>query len=297
MPDVTRVRDRRTGTIFEEKIFGGDTLHLLYDDRRVRWLTDHVLTGAWANRLYGRLQRSRRSARKIPDFVRTLGIDASEAELPLTDYRSLDDFFTRRLRPGARPIEPAPQRLGAAADARVLVVPEVLRQRLRVKGSEVDLDDLVGDPALAARWRGGAALIGRLAPADYHRFHFPDDGTAGPAHAVPGRLHSVHPIALAAGAPSLRNKRAITTLDSRGFGPLALIEVGALLVGTIEQHYRPGPVRRGDEKGLFRFGGSTVIVLAAAGRLRADDDLLAASADGLETLVRMGEGLATAAAP
>jgi phosphatidylserine decarboxylase len=255
-------------------------------------LTDRVLTGAAAHWIYGRLQRTRRSRRRIAGFVASLGIDLAEAERPLDAYGSLDDFFTRRLRAGARPIDPDPAHLLSPADARTLVVPRLDGACLRVKGTQIDLDELLRDAALARRYAGGAALIARLAPADYHRFHFPDDGVASPARAIGGRLHSVHPIALAAGAPSLANKRTVTLLDSRGFGPLALVEVGALCVGTIVQTYRPGTVRRGDEKGIFRFGGSTVVLLAEPGRLGFDDDLVECSREGMETLVRVGTRVA-----
>ena len=288
MSGVTHVRDRRSGVVFAEKVFGGDTLDFLYG-RHGRWLTDRVLSSPAANRVYGWLKRRPGSRAEIAGFFSSLGIDASEAEHPLDAYGSLDEFFCRKLRPGVRPIDPSPEHLVSPADARVVVIPALNGQTLPVKGTQITLAALVDDAALAERYRGGTALVARLAPADYHRFHFPDDGVASAAHEVEGRLHSVHPIALAAGAPSLQNRRSVTLLESAGFGTLVMVEVGALLVGTIVQTYRPGRVRRGDEKGTFRFGGSTVVLLAEPGRLRLDADLVSASEAGLETLVRMGE--------
>lgn len=284
------VRDRASGRIFEERVFGGEALEFLYHGRG-KPLVRLLLRRSLPNRIYGWLQRSPRSRARIADFVESLGIDADEAERPLDAYRSLDEFFTRKLRPGVRPIDPSPDHLVSPADGRLLAFAEV-GPELVVKSSRVSLAVLVGDRALSSRYVGGAALVLRLAPADYHRFHFPDDGIASAPRRLPGPLDSVHPIALAAGAPSFRNKRVVTVLDSAAFGPLLLIEVGALLVGTIVQTYRPGPVRRGDEKGYFRFGGSTVVVLAMPGRLTIDSDLLEATAAGLETLVRMGTRLA-----
>jgi phosphatidylserine decarboxylase len=290
----TRVRDRSTGQIFDERVFGGSALNFLYETRAGRLLTDRVLARELPHWIYGWLQRRPASREKVPEFVRSLGIDASEAERPLDDYRSLDDFFTRRLRPGARVFDSEPTHLCAPAEGRVLVVPEV-DGLLSVKASRVGLAELLGDAALARRYAGGAAVIVRLAPADYHRFHFCDGGTAGEPRALVGRLHSVHPIALGAGAPSLRNRRAVTVLDSDRFGSLALVEVGALCVGTIEQSFAPGRVERGQEKGLFRFGGSTVVLLAEPGRVRLDEDLEVASAEGLETLVRVGTRIGVSA--
>jgi phosphatidylserine decarboxylase len=292
MSEATRVRDRASGAIFEERVFGGRALERLYGPRG-RTLTDRVLTGSLAHQLYGWWQRRPASRRRIPDFVASLGIDTSEAERPLESYASLDEFFARRLRAGARPVDPDPRHLVAPADARVLVVPRLGVDYLRVKGTQVTLAELLDSTSEAARYTEGAALVARLAPADYHRFHFPDHGVASAAKFVEGRLHSVHPIALAAGAPSLQNRRMITVLESASFGRLLLVEVGALCVGTILQTYRPGAVRRGDEKGLFRFGGSTVLVLAERGRVRFDADLVEASGAGLETLVRMGTRIAS----
>jgi phosphatidylserine decarboxylase len=289
---VTRVRDRETGVVTAERVFGGNALTLLYGGRFGRLVSGTILCRRFPNSLYGWLQRRPASGKKIPAFVQSLGIDPSEAELPLEQYESLDDFFTRRLKPQSRPVDPDPARLVSPADGRALVYPRLDEKKLNVKTSPVSLAELLGDNELAGGYSGGAAIVIRLAPADYHRFHFPDCGVASVCRRIEGRLHSVHPIALAAGAPSFRNKREVTMLESRGFGTLALLEIGALCVGTIVQTYRPGPVSRGEEKGLFRFGGSTVVVLATEGQLQIDEDLVAASAEGMETRVKMGTGLA-----
>src|SRR5262249_23031056 len=151
---------------------------------------------------------------------------------------------------------------------------------LPVKGAGVPLEDLVLDRVLAARYAGGSAAVLRLAPADYHRFHFPDAGRAGPTREIPGPLDSVHPIALESGAPSFLNKRTVSELESEGFGRLLLVEVGALCVGTIVQTYAPGPVARGAEKGYFRFGGSTVVLVAERDALSFDEDLVRTTGEG-----------------
>ncbi len=294
-PEI-RFRDRETGAIRTELLFGEKELRFLYENAFGRMLTDLVLRREKLNHLYGWIQRSRESARRIPHFIRRLGIDAAEAERPVESYRTLDDFFTRRLKPGARPIDRAPSHLVSPADGRVLACPRVTGE-LRVKDSRVTIAELVGDPALARRYEGGDALVVRLAPADYHRFHFPEAGSASRAKTIGRGLHSVHPVALAAGAPAFKNKRSVTRLETGRFGPLLLIEVGALIVGTIVQTYTPGPVARGQEKGCFRFGGSTVVLLAEPGRLALDDDLVESSARGLETLVKVGTRIACARRP
>ncbi len=288
MPRTLRYRDRETDEILIERVFGDGALDFLYGHPARRALTDRVLTSRIVNRLYGLLQRAGASRSRIPSFVADLGIDASEAELPLESYASLDHFFTRRLKHGARPIDLDPAHLVSPADGRALAWQRLDGDCLAVKGSRLSVRDLLADNALAAELAASSALVVRLAPADYHRFHFPDGGVAGPPRSTGTRLHSVHPIALEAGAPSFANHRTITRLESDGFGPIAIVDVGALLVGTIVETYRPGRVARGEEKGYFRFGGSTVVIVARADRVAFDDDLLAATAAGLESRVRMG---------
>jgi phosphatidylserine decarboxylase len=284
-----RYQDRASGEWREEQVFGERELTLFYGSPLGKALTQRILTWAPLSEVYGLFKRLPGSRAGVRDFVERLGIDASEAELPLDAYPSLDAFFARRLRPEARPPDPDPAAFLSPCDARTLAFARWPTQRpLEIKRSRVTLPELVNeDPVLCQRFSGGGVLISRLAPADYHRFHFPAQGWASPARAFPGRLHSVHPIALEAGAPSLRNKRSLTVLETAKFGVLALIEVGALVVGTIVQTFAPGWVERGAEKGTFRFGGSTVVVLSEPGRVRWDQDLLDATAAGHETLVRV----------
>ncbi|MBI2930644.1 MAG: phosphatidylserine decarboxylase [Planctomycetes bacterium] len=286
-----RFRDRETGELRAELVFGEKELRFLYEHWLGRLMTNLILHRETLNHVYGWFQRRPKSARRIPDFIARLGIDPDEAERPVSEYASLDDFFTRRLKPGARPIDRDPSHLISPADGRVLVYPRV-RGEMRVKGSSVGIAELAGRPEWGARYEGGDAVVVRLAPADYHRFHFPETGVASEAARAGRGLHSVHPIALAAGAPSFRNKRMITRLATETFGELLLIEVGALIVGTIVQTYRPGPIERGQEKGTFRFGGSTVVMLVEPGRVVLDGDLVQASAQGVETFVKMGSRVA-----
>ena len=277
-------------------MFGDGALDFLYGSRVGRALTDAVLTTRAANRLYGLRQRSRGSKRRIARFVASLGIDASEAEKPVEEYATLDEFFTRRLKPEARPIDAAPSHLLSPADGRALAFASLGEgAALVVKGARTTVRDLLGDDALA-RDLGAApcALVVRLAPVDYHRVHFPDAGVAGAPQSIDGRLHSVHPIATEAGAPSLANHRVVTRFESDGFGTLAIVDVGALLVGTIVETYPVGSVARGSEKSYFRFGGSTVVILARGDRVRLDDDLVAATREGIESRVLMGTRVARA---
>jgi phosphatidylserine decarboxylase len=165
-----------------------------------------------------------------------------------------------------------------------------------VKGSTFTLGELLGDPGQASRFAGGSMLISRLCPSDYHRFHFPVAGVPSEARLVKGSLYSVSPIALRRSILYLvRNKRLVTQIETKAFGTVAMVEVGATNVGSIVEGFLPGrPVAKGDEKGMFSFGGSCVITLFERNRITIDPDLLEQSAGCVETYARMGDRLGVA---
>jgi phosphatidylserine decarboxylase len=184
------------------------------------------------------------------------------------------------------------------------VFPEVDRaEGFYVKGAKFTLPELLGEAHLppeqqpvAAGFAGGAMLISRLAPPDYHRFHFPVDGRAGEPLLIPGWYYSVHPIALRHNLHYLvENRRMVTLVESPVFGRVAMIEIGATCVGRIRQTFIPGRnMGKGEEKGLFAFGGSCVITLFGRGRIRFDADLVEQSAQQRETYAKMGERMGEA---
>jgi phosphatidylserine decarboxylase len=183
------------------------------------------------------------------------------------------------------------------ADGRHLAVADVnAAPGFYVKGQTFPLDELLGDAALARTFAGGSMLISRLCPVDYHRFHFAVSGTPGESKLINGWLYSVSPVALRRNLRYLaENKREITLIESPQFGTVAMIEVGATNVGTIRQSFVAGrAVAKGDEKGLFAFGGSCVITLFQRDRIRFDADLLASSADHIEVYAKMGDRLGEA---
>ena len=139
-------------------------------------------------------------------------------------------------------------------------------------------------------------LISRLCPSDYHRFHFPVSGIPGEARLIKGSLYSVSPVALRRNLKYLvQNKRYVTLMEAPEFGTVAIIEVGATNVGSVVQSYIPGrAVVKGEEKGMFAFGGSCVITLFAEGRIMFDADLVAQSLNHIETYARMGDQLGIA---
>ena len=286
--------DRESGRLETETVYGGRALDFLLGTRLGRFL-NHFVTRAWLARLMGWHFDRRWSRRRIASFVRDLKIPAEDCEFSLKDYPTFNAFFSRRLRSGVRPIDPDPAVYLSGADARILVYPRI-PDAFVLKGVSIDLAGLLEDLAEANALEGGAAIVYRLAPCDYHRFHFPDAGRAGSPRRIPGRYHSVNPAALAQARPIfLENVREVSFLDSASFGRIAIVEVGAAGVGGIVQTYPHGAlVGRGDEKGYFRFGASTVVHLVPEGRVEFDGDLIEASERGVEVLVRCGSRLGSA---
>ncbi len=293
--DIINYRDRETGALLRERVYAADQLEFLYGHPFGTLLLKHVLSRRTFSWLYGFLKRTRRSRDQIDTFIETLGVDTSEIEKPVDAYASLDEFFSRRLRPGARPIDSNPDHLLSPCDGRALVWQRLGDGHLVVKSSRTTIAEIIGDSAIAGEFTDSAVLLVRLAAADYHRCHFPAAGIAHAPQAVGTRLHSVHPIALAAGAPSFANYRVRTRIDSDAFGPLLIIEVGALTVGSIVQTFTPSRVERGQEKSYFRFGGSALLMLAQTGCITFDDDLIRATAEGMESQVRVGRRVAISA--
>jgi phosphatidylserine decarboxylase len=236
------------------------------------------------------LQNSRRSARKIQPFVKKHKIDMSEFE-PMI-YRSYAEFFTRRFRPGVRRFPSAPTEMGAFAEARYFGWESFAAdQEFPIKGYSLKPDRILGSSERSASYLGGPVLLARLSPVDYHHVHYFDNGRTLGDYRLGERLWTLNWKALQSKPDILfRNERSIHLLETENFGNLAFVEVGAMTVGRILQiHPLDQPFRRGEEKSLFTFGGSAVVVLGEPGRWRPSDDILTQTASGVETLVRLGD--------
>lgn len=283
--------DRETKRLVNENAYKVEGLHFLYHTRRGKMLTGAVLKRRFISATYGRYMKTKASVKKIPDFIKHYQIDLDEVKRPLHSFVSFNDFFIRELKPQARPLDTDPQHLISPADARLLTFRIDENLQLPVKGFWYSLGQLVGDEQLAAQYAGGWCLIYRLAPSDYHRYHYIDDGYQETVTILNGPLHSVNPIALRSVDHILAtNYRELTVLHTANFGEVLHIEVGALFVGKVVQgHTGRHEFKRGDEKGWFEFGGSTVIHLFKANTISPDTDILEYSAKGIETLVKVNE--------
>ncbi len=288
------VIDRETGEPFEEKVLGEKWIRWAYQDSGSKFLERILFRSSLVSKLMGKWYDSSFSKGKIDPAIEELAIDVDEFAQPRESYRSFNEFFTRELKPDARPFSRDPEILVSPADGRVLVFPTLDDDTFApVKGHAFGIRKML--PGHADRYINGALAIVRLCPADYHRYHFPCAGDIIEYRSIAGALHSVNPIALASGADVFGdNKRSYTLIDTEHAGILCFMEIGAFGVGGIVNTRRSGHVEKMDEKGYFKFGGSTIVLIFEPGRVRFSDDLVANSASGRETLAKVGQPLATA---
>lgn len=303
------VKDRVTGEIFEEKVYGGSMLRLLYPESLILRLFAFPLVQLAARLpliswLYGCIQRRPKSKKKIGPFIKTYQVRIEEYAKATSEYTSFDDFFTRKLIPSSRACEGD---LIIPADGRYQVIKSIDEDRMfNVKGSFMNLKKLTKSALFSQRYSGGSLVIARLAPPDYHRFHFPCTGTVSKPKRLRGPLFSVNPRALK-NHPRIviKNKRNVTEIDSPIYGKVLFIEVGATCVGTIHQTFynrhktqfdEIGAVTAeiGTEKGFFSFGGSCILILFEPGKVKFCEDLIIPKGDAVnyeEVLCRFGQKL------
>ena len=289
-----RYYDRYARTLKIERVFGEKWLRLAYENPAGRGFVWLFARRAIFSRWYGRKMNRKVSSLQIVPFIAEYDLNVDEFARSPFDYRNFNEFFYRALKPEARPIAPGANVAVFPADGRHLAWEDVTAAAgFYVKGAKFTPVALLGDAALAGKFAGGAMLISRLCPVDYHRFHFPVGGTAGESRLINGWLYSVSPIALRRNIGYLvENKREVTLLESPEFGLVAMVEVGATNVGSIIQSFVPGrAVAKGAEKGMFAFGGSCVITLFQRDRIRFDADLVAQSAECVEIYAKMGDRL------
>ncbi|MGB1814368.1 MAG: phosphatidylserine decarboxylase [Rubripirellula sp.] len=255
-----------------EKVYGDNFLRWTYGTLGGRIALATMVKRAWFSHWYGWRMDRAKSAEKIRPFLKEYELDAAEFRLPVSEFKNFNEFFYRQLNPEARPIDS-----GADSDGRHLCIPDISQSDgLFVKGEMFSLADLLGNAELAERYASGSLVLSRLCPVDYHRFHFPVTGVTGAANLLNGPLFSVNPIALVQNIQILaKNKRCLTRLQTKQFGEVLLLEIGATCVGGICQTYTQNTeVQKGSEKGYFKFGGSSTMTIFEPGRVQFDEDLM-----------------------
>lgn len=249
-------------------------------------LMTELTSRKWISRLSGKAAKSSFSRRWIGSFVRAYGIDPEEAEKEIGEYASLNEFFTRRLKPGARPVDEHPEALISPVDALITAMGEIDDGRLiNVKGQDYTVEELLNGSPRTVNYRGGFYFVLYLSPADYHRIHSPVSGKLVESEHIPGRVYPVHDYGMRHMRKILsRNERLITYIR-HARGEVAVVKVGAMNVSSIRYAEGLGnQLERGAELALFEFG-STVVLLTQTGTFEPRRDLMTGRK------VRMGERL------
>jgi phosphatidylserine decarboxylase len=290
-----RYYNRSTQSFETEQVYGEGFLRWTYGSPLGAIALHAFVKRPFFSAWYGWRMNNSKSAARITPFIQRYSVDATEFADPPESFASFNEFFYRKLKPAARPVEPDPSRITFPADGRHLGFQRASSiDSVFVKGQKFDLTALLGDATLAKRFADGALVLSRLCPVDYHRYHFPCAGIPSATHTIQGPLFSVSPIALREKLSYLwTNKRSITQLETPDLGTVLLLEIGATCVGEIHQTFKPGTaVEKGAEKGYFAFGGSSTITIFEPGAVKLDADLLEHSSNQTELYARMGEAMA-----
>lgn len=289
-PTPLTVFDRRRGHVFQEFMDDSPATYESHPRRATdQWLEAQPLYD-WLVAIW---QDTPWSARKIGPFVRKHHIDMSEFEPG--PFKSYSAFFDRRFLPGKRSFPNDPGEMGAFGEGRYFGWERVdPAMTFPIKGAALAPKALLGTEDRVSRFAGGPVILARLSPVDYHHLHFPDDGRVIDHAQMGQQLWTVNPTALRNQPHILfRNERHIQLLQTENFGLLGFVEVGALSVGRIVQvHKKANPFRRGEEKSVFKFGGSAVVLFGQKGAWCPAADILRHSDEGIETYLRLGEFIA-----
>lgn len=289
---------RKNNRIETETVYGGGFVKLIYENKMGKFLSPFFATKT-LSQIYGFFQDVHTSKSKVPPFVKKFGIDLSEykpgsrkADKKENTFKNFNEFFIREFMDGKRKFIENPSQMGAFAEARYVgfdsVTPE---DSFPVKGVYLNEKELLGGHKDSYIFEGGPLMIARLCPVDYHRYHYPDNGKTIESFHIRGEYHSVNPIALKA-RPKIfmANERRVSILETENFGKLAFIEVGAVCVGKIVQSFDESKdFKKGDEKGYFLFGGSTVAVIGEKGRWAPSKDIVENTKKGIETYIQLGD--------
>jgi phosphatidylserine decarboxylase len=300
-PPEIKFFNRTTGQIEIEKVYGDWFLNFLYCSFAGQRIGS-LFTNKYFSKIYGKFQDLPSSQRKVRPFIEKFNIpidDYAAGSMPAADirdsYRSFNEFFIRNFKSGKRTFVPEPHLMPALAEARYVGFDAIDEKRLYpVKGHYLLAKDLIGNEQVAKIFDGGPLVIARLCPVDYHRYHYPDNGKVLDHFRVAGTYDSVNPLALKyKNQIFMENERYVTIVQTENFGRLAYIEVGAICVGKIVQsHSWSKPFTRGEEKGYFLFGGSTVILLGEKGAWKPSADITKNTDDGIETYLQLGQEVA-----
>ena len=279
---ITRDGTKIDGTTGQDHL-----LEVIYGHALTRMLLRPFLSPAVSD-ICGKFLSTRLSRRIIPSFVKKNHIDLSIYEKQ--EFDSYNAFFTRKIKAEQRPINDQKNVLISPSDGKVTAYPITQKGRFWIKHTQCTAAQLLKDERLAERYMGGWIYVIRLTVDDYHRYCYVADGRKSRQRKIRGVLHTVNPVANDYYPIYKMNSREYCLLKTKEFGTILLMEVGALMVGKINNHEEDSAqVKRGDEKGMFEFGGSTIVVMTEPGMTKPDKDIIQNTKVQAETLIKMGE--------
>jgi phosphatidylserine decarboxylase len=276
----------RNGKLIEEKNSQDRILEVLYGTLPGR-LVLKPLTLPVLSKLVGMFLSTPLSGVLIQPFIKRNNIDMTQYE-PVK-YKSYNDFFTRKIKSKLRPVDTNPSHFVSPCDSKLTVLPVTQNGRFVLKHTTYTVASLLKNERLAKEYEGGYAMIFRLTVDDYHRYCYVADGIKEDNVFIPGVLHTVNPLANDYFPIYKENSREYSILHTKEFGDIVMMEVGALLVGKIVNHHKKYQVLRGQEKGYFEFGGSTIVLLLEKDQVSIDNEFFENTQNGLETHVKYGE--------
>lgn len=282
MTYITRDGTKIDGTTGQDHL-----LEVIYGHALTRMLLRPFLSPAVSD-ICGKFLSTRLSRRIIPSFVKKNHIDLGIYEKQ--EFDSYNAFFTRKIKAEQRPINDQKNVLISPSDGKVTAYPITQKGRFWIKHTQYTAAQLLKDERLAERYMGGWIYVIRLTVDDYHRYCYVADGRKSRQRKIRGVLHTVNPVANDYYPIYKMNSREYCLLKTKELGTILLMEVGALMVGKISNHEEDSAqVKRGDEKGMFEFGGSTIVVMTEPGMAEPDKDIIQNTKAQAETLVKMGE--------
>ncbi len=251
-----------------------------------------VLTRPLVSKAAGKVLDSRITAFAAKSAIKKRKIETEMLEKQ--KFSSYNDFFTRKLKEGGRTVDMTPSSLISPCDSKLAAYTINPDSTFVVKGTPYTVNALLGGDEVAKEFIGGTCLIFRLAVDDYHRYCYFDSGVKGENTFLKGVLHTVHPIVVGQYDIYKQNSREYTVMQTENFGKVVQVEVGALMVGRISNFHGAYSFKRGEEKGMFEFGGSTIVLLLKKDAAAIDEDILKNTAEDVETIVKYGEKIGVA---
>lgn len=228
------------------------------------------------------------SKRHIKKFIKSNNINMEEY---IDDnFESFNSFFARRIEKKYRPYSDDKSVLISPCDSKLLHYKIKENNEFEIKGKMYTLKELLKDKYIQDEYKNGDLLVFRLTPADYHRFHHIDNGKIIFTKKINGLFHTVGPVAFKKYKVFKENQREYNIIDYDNFGNVIYMEVGAMMVGKIVNNGK-SIFKRMDEKGYFKFGGSTVILIFKENVVDIDSDIIENSRNGIETKVKVGESI------